>query len=505
MLKKNNKPPVESNKLSRSNLELLVEASKSLLEVPDLDQLIPKLLDMAFEVSGAERGYMLLRDEHGELKPVAQRGIEPGSLPEGDPSRTIVENALKQFKPVLSHNAARDPRFTGSESIIIRGIRSACCIPLDARGGNRIGALYLDTKKVGKLTKEQLPLLETFGTIASLGLYRALEYKDTKIALEAATIGSRFPEIIGQSDVMSLMFDRMERIASADLPVLITGESGTGKELVARALHKYGRRKDKPFRAIFCGNLTPELLESELFGYRKGAFTGAIADKPGLLDLTNKGTLFLDEIGDVPQQIQPKILRFLQDGEYQRLGDPRQMHADVRIISATNKDLKKEITEGRFREDLLYRLNVLLIETPTLRERKTDIPLLAATILARVAVRTGQPHRRISPSALDRLNRYEWKGNVRELENVLARAAVLALGNSIELEDIDLPEIIDLDGSLASDEDLQSVIEAHLKRVLNKTEGNRSEAAKILGVSRRYLQKTIAKWREKDPGWENKG
>ena len=476
-------------------MELLVEATKEFLAESNLDQLTPRLLDMAFEVSGAERGYLLLRDSLGNFSPAAQRGIKPGSLPQGDPSRAIVEAALMERRPIISHNAARDPRFSGSESIIIRGIRSACCIPLEARG-TKLGALYLDTKGSGNLTEDQLPLLEAFGSLVALTLARAMELDDTRRALQAVTSVSRYLGMVGESVPMKRLYDMMDRIAPADLPVLITGGSGTGKELVARALHRGSARKDDPFRAIFCGNLTADLLESELFGYKKGAFTGAVADKPGLLDLTDKGTLFLDEIADVPQSVQAKLLRFLQDGEYQRLGDPKLRHADTRILSATNKNLKAAIKGGIFREDLFYRLNVLTIEVPPLKDREGDIPILTATILARVAVRIGQPPRKISRSALNKLTRCQWHGNVRELENVLSRAAVLATGDLIEAEDIDVPEEAGKPAPTDESLDMQSVIEAHMKRILKKTNGNRSEAAKILGVSRRYLQKTLAKWRE---------
>ncbi|NQT34369.1 sigma 54-interacting transcriptional regulator, partial [bacterium] len=342
--------------LSRTGLELLHEAAQALLGETDLEHLLPELLDKAFEVGGAERGYILLRDDEGGMKPVAARGIEPGSLPEGDPSKAVIEAALKERRPVLSRDATRDPRFSGSNSLIIRGIRSACCIPLEARG-SRIGALYLDASGSSKLTDDELPLLEAFGSLAALALANSMELKETRKVLETIVGKPAYPGIIGESDVMLRLFDKMERIAAADLPVIITGESGTGKELIARALHSKGARKDAPFSAIFCGNLTAELLESELFGYRKGAFTGAVADKPGLLDITDKGVLFLDEIADVPPSIQAKLLRFLQDGEYQRLGDPKPRHADVRVFSATNKSLQDEIETGRFREDLFYRLN----------------------------------------------------------------------------------------------------------------------------------------------------
>ncbi|MDP8228312.1 MAG: sigma 54-interacting transcriptional regulator [Candidatus Electryoneaceae bacterium] len=489
----------DPRQLSRDSLELLVEAAQALLEESDLDQLLPRLLDKAFEVSGAERGYILMRDDRGELIPSVARGIEPGSLPPGDPSWSVIETALKERRPVLSSNVSRDPRFGGSESLIIRGIRSTCCIPFEARG-SRLGAFYLDATGVGRLTEKELPLLEAFGSLAGLALARTMELDDTRKALKAAAGTSRFPGFIGDSDVMRRLFDRLERIAAADLPVFISGESGTGKELVARAIHQIGSRKDGPFRAIFCGNLTADLLESELFGYKKGAFTGAVADKPGLLDMADGGILFLDEIADVPATIQAKLLRFVQDGDYQRLGDPTSRHADVRVLSATNKVLSKEIESGRFREDLYYRLNVLTIELPPLRDREGDIPLLAGAILVKVATRTGQPPRRISHGALDKLSHYQWPGNVRELENVLARAAVLAAGDIIEPEDLDIDEqkksIV-----LPNDPEqlyLESAVKNHILHVLKTTSGNRSEAARLLRVSRRYLQKSLAKWREEE-------
>lgn len=489
----------DTDKLNERGLKLLVEAAQALLKEDSLDNLLPRLLDKAFEVGGAERGYILLRDSSGNLTPTIFRGIEAGSIPKGDPSWSVIETALSERRPVLSRNANRDPRFSGAESLIIQGIRSAVCVPLESRG-TRLGALYLDATGIGKLTEDSLPLLEAFGSLAGLALARTMELDDTRKALQAAAGDPRFPEIVGQSKNMIRLFDRLERIAAADLPVFISGESGTGKELVAKAIHKVGSRKDKPFSAIFCGNLSPELLESELFGFKKGAFTGAVTDKPGLLDVADKGILFLDEIADVPPVIQAKLLRFLQDGYYQRLGDTAQRHSNVRVLSATNKNIAEEIAAGRFREDLYYRINVLTIELPPLREREGDVPLLAATILARVAARTGQPPRRISPGALDRLSSHKWIGNVRELENVLSRAAVLAIGDTIEPEDLDLSDDERRVKTVQPGElqDLQSMTKAHILAILKHTEGNRSEAARILGVSRRYLQKALAKWREEE-------
>lgn len=488
---------MNNNKTSLKDSDLIIDAMRALLEESDLDTLFSRLLDKAITVTGAERGYLLLRNEANELEPVVSRGIEAGSIPQGDPSRAIVETALREKRPIISRDAAKDPRFGTSESIIIRGIRSACCIPLEARG-NRLGALYLDTTGLGKMTEDQLPALEAFGTLAALAVARAIELSDTKKALEATTTSARFGQIIGDSAPMKRLYYKLERIAAADLPVLITGESGTGKELVARAIHQNSKRSDGPFRAIFCGNLSVELLESELFGYKKGAFTGAVTDKPGLLDMTNGGTLFLDEIADVPTPIQAKLLRFLQNGEYQRLGDPNIRMSDARILSATNKNLIAEIEAGNFRQDLFYRINVLVIELPPLHEREGDIPLLVAAILTKVASRTGQAPKRISSAALSKLNAYNWPGNVRELENVLARAAVLSTSDILDAEDIDIEVgAVELkDESPLDTFELDDVITNHIKRVLRHTQGNRSEAAKLLGVSRRYLQKLLAKWRE---------
>ncbi len=487
----------EAGELSKSALELLIEAARTIFEESDYDNLLGRLLDKAMEVGQAERGFILVRDNEGELKPTLSRGIEIGSIAHGDPSRSVIDEAKRERRPIISRNAMTDPRFGGADSLIIRGIRSTCCIPLISKN-SMIGALYLDASGVGRLTENELPLLEAYGGLAGSALGKGMELEDVRQTLKDVGGIQRYTGIIGNSPMMKKLFDRMDRIAAADLPVLITGESGTGKELVARALHDHSNRAKMPMRSIFCGNLSAELLESELFGYRKGAFTGAVSDKPGLLDLSEKGTLFLDEIADVPMLIQAKLLRFLQDGEYQRLGDPHPRHADVRILSATNKNLQKEIVAGHFREDLFYRLNVLTIELPPLHSREGDIPFLAAAILTRVAARTGQPPRRISVAGLRKLERYPWPGNVREMENILARAAVLATGDVIEPEDLDFTTPIDLTDDLS----LETAVKKHLVNVLRLTDGNRSEAARLLGVSRRYLQKSLAKWREdeEDPG-----
>ncbi|CUS93475.1 DNA-binding transcriptional response regulator, NtrC family, contains REC, AAA-type ATPase, and a Fis-type DNA-binding domains [Candidatus Kryptonium thompsonii] len=245
-------------------------------------------------------------------------------------------------------------------------------------------------------------------------------------------------EIIGQSKVFKDVLDIVARVAGTDTTVLIYGESGTGKEVIARLIHKNSLRKDKPFVTINCAAIPDTLLESELFGYEKGAFTDAHTSKPGLVEIANGGTLFLDEIGDLSQYVQPKLLRFIETGEFRRVGGNNILKVDVRIISATNKDLNEEVKKGNFREDLLYRLNVVTIRLPALRERKEDIPLLVEYFLNKKT----RGRKKISPEAMQILINYDWPGNIRELENVVERAAILAKDDIIKPEDLALkPEL----------------------------------------------------------------
>ena len=304
-----------------------------------------------------------------------------------------------------------------------------------------------------------------------------------------------FEGIIGQSARVREVFETVSRVLDTDATVLLGGESGTGKELIARAIHYNGHRKARPFVAIFCGSLPDDLLESELFGHRKGAFTGAVADKKGLFEAADGGTVFLDEVGDLSPKLQTSLLRVLQAGEVKRVGDTQTRHVDVRLISATNKDLKAEIAERTFREDLFYRLNTIYIELPPLRQRREDIPLLAAHFLDRFAQGSRAHLRGFTPEALDALRRYRWPGNVRELENTIERAAVMARGALITPQDLRLP---DDEAEVAFDADLplKEVERRHVMRALDQNDGNVSETARVLGVSRRWLHYRLKEWAE---------
>jgi len=345
--------------------------------------------------------------------------------------------------------------------------------------------------------------------------------------------------IIGEGAAIQDLYAILERVADTPTTVLITGESGTGKELVARALHENSSRRDRPFIKVNCAAIPKDLMESELFGYERGAFTGAVGSKPGRFELASGGTLFLDEIGEIPNEMQVKLLRVLQESEFERVGGIKTIRVDVRLVAATNRDLKREIASGTFREDLFYRLNVVPINLPALRERKSDIPHLVSHFMAKFNARLKKSVEGIEPDALDRLTAYSWPGNIRELENVIERAVLFADGARIRCED--LPEEIRVGRAHASagvgftaqthapphadaepdsepgwsgapggpSDGLKEQVKAAMsklerdliERALKQTNGNVTHAARLLKISRKGLQLKMKELnlRERDP------
>ncbi len=304
-----------------------------------------------------------------------------------------------------------------------------------------------------------------------------------------------FENFVGKSERMLGVFEMIKKIADYKSTVLISGDSGTGKELVARGIHSNSSRAGNPFIAVNCGAIPENLLESELFGHVKGAFTDATRNKVGLFEEADKGTIFLDEIGELPLILQVKLLRVLQDEEIRRVGDTKAIKIDVRVIAATTKDLEKEVREGKFRDDLYYRLNVLPVSLPTLRERKEDIPLLVEHFIQRFNERLGMSVAGISQDALDVLVNFGWRGNVRQLENTIERSMIFVQGDEIELSDLpgDIRDASEegrlfLDGSELSIKRSSRLLERELiKKALQKTNGNRTQAAKLLEISHRAL------------------
>ncbi|MFQ5657173.1 MAG: sigma-54-dependent transcriptional regulator [Candidatus Methylomirabilales bacterium] len=301
----------------------------------------------------------------------------------------------------------------------------------------------------------------------------------------------RFKDIVGESHAMQQVFAALEKVMAADSRVLITGESGTGKEVVARAIHAGSPRRDRDFFAVNCVALTESLLESELFGHEKGAFTGAIASKKGVFELADGGTLFLDEIGDTSPAFQAKLLRVVQENEFKRVGGVRLIRTDVRIISSTNQDIKKAIAARTFREDLYYRLSVVHIHLPTLRERKEDIPLLVDHFLARLQTRLTKRAKGVNAEAMDLLQRYHWPGNVRELENVMERALIMASGE--EITPAELPLQLGLGGTRRRGGSMEELERELIERTLVECNWNKTEAARRMGIGRRTLYEKAAR------------
>ena len=322
---------------------------------------------------------------------------------------------------------------------------------------------------------------------------RALRDENQKLKVE---LGRRyeFDNIIGRSPAMQEIFTTIERVGPTRATVLLTGESGVGKDLIARAIHFHSPRKDRPLVKINCTAIPENLMESELFGYEKGAFTGAQTSKPGKFEQADTGTVFLDEIGDVPAAIQVKLLRVLPEREFERLGSNTTRHIDVRLVAATNQDLRAALEQGTFREDLYYRLNVVPINIPPLRERKQDIPFLANHFLTKLAPDTGSQVESITDAAMEKLLAYHWPGNVRELENVIERSLVMAGGKQLDLGDIKLESAPRpraqsegtgfLPPGMSLDEYEQEIIREALKRA----DGNKSQAARLLGLTRNALR-----------------
>ncbi len=329
----------------------------------------------------------------------------------------------------------------------------------------------------------------------SVNVDRALDFrraqKDLQVLRDQINGSFALGDVVGKSPAMRTVFDLVERVSQASTNILITGESGTGKEMVARAIHKRGPRKDRPFIAINCTAIPESLLESELFGHAKGAFTGAITRKRGLFEEAEKGTLFLDEIGDMPMSLQSKLLRVIQERKIRAVGENADRDIDLRVIAATHKDLKAAIKEGRFREDLFYRLSVIPIVLPALRERADDIPRLATHFLRKYAAQNGSRVNGFTPRAMQRLVSLRWEGNVRELENVVERAVVLANQSLIDENDIPTPEGVKPDEFFnTATQDFPTITQLekrYMALVLEKTAGRKDKAAQILGINRRTL------------------
>lgn len=475
----------------------LYEISQLLNSILDTDKLLEKVMDIAIESVNAERGFIVLTDESGNLEVKVARQME-GTIEKelSELSQTAFKEMLNRKEPKIYIDAQTE--FPKAESVMFKQIKSIACVPLTCRD-KMVGGIYVDTRaEHAVFSEETVQFLTAFANIAGLAIENAQLYQS--IVTENINLKTvlkewrQFPEIISQSEKMKKVYEIMNQVIPTDVTVSILGETGTGKELVARAIHYNGCRKNKLFVTVNCGGIPNELLESELFGYKKGSFTGAVTDRRGLFEAANGGTIFLDEISDLPLSLQPKILRVLQNGEIRRLGDTINTYVNVRIISATHRNLAELVKQEKFREDLYYRLNVVTIDLPPLRERLEDIPLLSNYLIKKYSQKLEKDVREISKRALNRLSRHNWPGNIRELENILESATVLCRGKIIEEEDLNIKNISTK--TITRDKTIADIEKEEIMKRLENFSGDRERTAESLGISLRTLQYKLSRWKK---------
>ncbi|EYF05890.1 sigma 54-interacting transcriptional regulator [Chondromyces apiculatus] len=483
-----------------------------------VDELLEAMLDDVIEVTHADKGFLLLiegaeaaadaagpsvQSSGGERKLAvrASRNVRKEAITDaaGGISDSIVQQVLDKGRPVIVSDALADTQFGRSESVIAMKLSSVMCVPLMAQG-QLIGALYVGNDKIKHLfDRAQLDLLSIFASQSSLILQNAIlvnALRADKEKLTAELKDKRFGEIIGACPSMLEVFRKLQKVAATDISVLITGETGTGKELIAREVHRRSNRAGGPFITINCGAIPENLIESELFGHVKGAFTGAIASRPGKFQLADKGTLFLDEIGELPLNLQVKLLRALQERVVFRVGDSKPEKVDIRVVAATNRTLEDEIKANNFREDLYYRLNVVNLWMPPLRDRGDDVLIIAKALLSKYADELQSPVRGYSPAALAAIKKYTWPGNIRQLENRIKKALVLCDRPLLGPEDLDLGP--DAETPIQPLEKAKEEFQRrYVLEVLERNNGNRTQTARDLGVDPRTIFRYLE--REQNP------
>jgi formate hydrogenlyase transcriptional activator len=519
------------------DVETVVRVARAMAVEIELDDLLRRFMKLALENAGAGRG-VFLHDRDGDLNVVAEAAAdaEPVHLYRSIPweqsdsfSRGVVRFVRRTGQDVVLADAATDERFSGDEYIVRHGVKSVLCVPV-VHQGRSTGLLYLENNlATGAFTPARAELMRILAAQAAISLENARLYERMKAEVERRTSAEQslrealaelevlknrleaenvylqeeirtqhnFNEIVGNSPTLLRALRKIEAVAPTESTVLILGETGSGKELFARAVHSRSRRSGRPLVKVNCGAIAPGLVESELFGHVKGAFTGAIDKRVGRFELANGGTILLDEIGELPLEAQVKLLRVLQEQELEPVGSSRTVRVDVRVIASTNRDLEQGVRQGTFRADLLYRLNVFPIPVPPLRERKSDIPLLVGLFVTSLARKLGKPLQGFSGRSMEQLLTYAWPGNVRELQNIVERVAILAQTPVLEL-DAAFPSGA---GSAATqpirpDETLDAVQRDHILAVLKMTGGiveGTKGAASILGLHPNTLRSRMKK------------
>jgi Nif-specific regulatory protein len=486
---------------ARGRLASLIEATRRLVGATEPEESLRIILETAVRLFAADACSIALLDEASrQLSFTFVLGgarVEEFRIPLG---QGIIGWVAAHGQGVVCNDVSQDPRFFGTiDRLTGFKTNAILCAPLQ-QGRQTIGAIeVLNTAASGGFSPEDLELLQAFGGLAVPAISRTKVFaalRNAKVAFEEV-VQDRYRLVVGSSAAMQEVLRLARNVAPAHTTVLLLGESGTGKEVLARALHQWSPRAEHPFVAVNCVALTPELLESELFGHERGAFTGAFTQKKGKFELADGGTIFLDEIGDLALTLQAKLLRVLQEKEFQRVGGMKDIRVDVRIVAATNRDLRRAVRAGAFREDLYYRLNVVTIVLPPLRERPEDIPLLLDHFVAHYC-------HEIDPAAREALLAYRWPGNVRELQNVIERAVVLSPGPMITIRDLPaeirtpsaevedtLTQAETIDANLPLAEAVEIFKRVRIQRALAAAGGNQTKAAQLLGMPRSNLSRVM--------------
>jgi Nif-specific regulatory protein len=505
-------PDVHDLRRSYSIIETLLNVSASINSTLNLEVLLRKIVDAVVRITDCKRGFLLLQGSDGEFSLAIARSRDRKELDHTgvEISRSVIDKVTETETPMFISNAGAEENLKDKESIVDLNIQTVICIPLIFED-LFAGVIYADNDTVSEsYSPSDLSVMNAFGAQAAVAIANArrhgelelikssLEKQNTHLRLELAE-KYEFSGMVGRSQLMRQIIEVIKKVAPLSTTVLVHGETGTGKELIAKAIHYNSTRKDHAIVSVNCGALPKDILESELFGYRRGAFTGAEQDRPGLFEAADRGTLFLDEIGEMPIELQVKLLRALQEGEVRRLGEDKSRAVNVRVISATNKDLAAEVERGDFRKDLYYRLNVVPIRIPPLRDRQEDIFPLAEHFLNKFSKEMNKPKPILTRSAKELLLHHSWYGNVRELENAIERA--LALGEGQRALDVtQFEHLISRKNGVSIDQAETSLKKRisfyekeYIQRILINNSWNVSRTAGVLKISRQQLHNKIKK------------
>ncbi|MDP9033719.1 MAG: sigma-54-dependent Fis family transcriptional regulator, partial [Myxococcota bacterium] len=540
---------------TEDRLARILEITRELASEHDMPRLLQRVTDHAVGLLGAEHGFVVLMSDRGTLEAHAARDRAGGDDPHAEFSRSVADRVVANGAPVVTMSARDDERLAQAVSVHQLMIQSIACVPI--RGappiGRTIGALYVETRlRPGLRFEQELPTLTAFADQVAIAIEnarllaenreRADELARANVDLASARdqlerlLGKRtvqlavarrdlkqvraelrghfgYAGLIGTSAAMRRVYAVIERVKDTDIPVLVTGESGTGKEMVAKVIHQSGSRAKKPFLGVNCAAIPANLLESELFGSVRGAFTGADRDRRGLFREADGGTLLLDEIGDLPQKMQSGLLRVLQEGHVRPVGGAKEEAVDVRVLAATNRDLEAMVAEGTFREDLYYRLHVVVLHVPPLRQRIEDVPPLIDHFLSLFAARYRRDRKTLSREALRRLCAHPWPGNVRQLEHVLLSSWLMADGTEISADDVELPALplpgrrdaaaregidrarpggrVSANGRAATKQEFKDGERDRILSALTACNWNRVRAAKMIGLPRRTFYRRL--------------